>query len=43
MKGKLRGGAAGLLFRLSGGTGFYDNSPISRAMCELNCIRGQIT
>ena len=43
MAGKLAAEAVDLLFHLSGGAGLYDRNPISRAMRDLNCIRGHIT
>ena len=43
MAGKLAAEAVDLLFHLSGGAGLYDRNPISRAMRDMNCIRGHIT
>jgi 3-hydroxy-9,10-secoandrosta-1,3,5(10)-triene-9,17-dione monooxygenase len=43
MAGKLSAEAVDLLFQLSGGAGLYDKNPISRAMRDMNCIRGHIT
>ena len=43
MAGKLAADAVDLLFHLSGGAGLYDRNPISRAMRDMNCIRGHIT
>ncbi len=43
MAGKLSASAVDLLFQLSGGAGLYDHNPISRAMRDMNCIRGHIT
>ena len=43
MGGKLSADAVDLLFQLSGGAGLYDSNPISRAMRDMNCIRGHIT
>jgi len=43
MGGKLSAEAVDLLFHLSGGAGLYDRNPISRAMRDMNCIRGHIT
>ena len=43
MAGKLSAEAVDLLFHLSGGAGLYDSNPISRAMRDMNCIRGHIT
>lgn len=43
MGGKLSADAVDLVFQLSGGAGLYDSNPISRAMRDMNCIRGHIT
>jgi 3-hydroxy-9,10-secoandrosta-1,3,5(10)-triene-9,17-dione monooxygenase len=43
MGGRLSAEAVDLLFQLSGGAGLYDRNPISRAMRDMNCIRGHIT
>jgi len=43
MAGKLSAEAVDLLFQLSGGAGLYDRNPVSRAMRDMNCIRGHIT
>ena len=43
MAGRLAAKAVDLLFHLSGGAGLYDRNPISRAMRDMNCIRGHIT
>ncbi len=43
MAGKLSAEAVDLLFQLSGGAGLYDRNPISRAMRDMNCMRGHIT
>ena len=43
MAGKLAAEAVDLLFHLSGGAGLYDSNPLSRAMRDVNCIRGHIT
>ena len=43
MAGRLAARAVDLLFHLSGGAGLYDRNPISRAMRDMNCIRGHIT
>ena len=43
MGGKLSAEAVDLLFQLSGGAGLYNQNPISRAMRDMNCIRGHIT
>jgi 3-hydroxy-9,10-secoandrosta-1,3,5(10)-triene-9,17-dione monooxygenase len=43
MAGKLSAEAVDLLFHMSGGAGLYDRNPISRAMRDMNCIRGHIT
>ena len=43
MAGKLSAYAVDLLFQLSGGAGLYNENPISRAMRDMNCIRGHIT
>lgn len=43
MGGKLSADAVDLLFQLSGGAGLYNQNPISRAMRDMNCIRGHIT
>ena len=43
MAGRLAAEAVDLLFHLSGGAGLYDRNPISRAMRDMNCIRGHIT
>ena len=40
---KLAAEAVDLLFQLSDGVGLYDRNPISRAMCDLNCMGGLIT
>ncbi len=43
MAGKLSAEAVDLLFQLSGGAGLYDSNPVSRAMRDMNCMRGHIT
>jgi len=43
MAGKLSFEAIDLLFQLSGGAGLYDRNPVSRAMRDINCMRGHIT
>jgi len=43
MGGKLSADAVDLVFQLSGGAGLYDSNPVSRAMRDMNCIRGHIT
>ncbi len=43
MAGVLSADAVDLLFRVSGGAGLYDRNPISRAMRDMNCMRGHIT
>ena len=43
MAGKLSAQAVDLLFQVSGGAGVYDQNQISRAMRDMNCIRGHIT
>jgi alkylation response protein AidB-like acyl-CoA dehydrogenase len=43
MAGKLSAEAVDLLFQLSGGAGLYDRNPVSRAMRDMNCMRGHIT
>jgi len=43
MAGKLSAEAVDLCFQLSGGAGLYDRNPVSRAMRDMNCMRGHIT
>ncbi len=43
MAGVLSANAVDLLFQVSGGAGLYDRNPISRAMRDMNCMRGHIT
>ena len=43
MGGVLSAQAVDLLFQVSGGAGLYDKNPISRAIRDVNCMRGHIT